>query len=245
MFVLYGCSALLIAADCAVISLHIVWLAGLLSILCAVTVIFAVYMQACRSTLSFSGGKLMEMIHEFVLDHLNWDGHGTVLEIGCGTAALGIQCAQKYPKASVVGIDYWGKACNYAEERCEHNALAEGVSGRMRFMKGDIAHLPFAASTFDAAISNFASRKVKLQPDKRLVVKEALRVIKKGSPFVFHDMFEKKELYGDIQAFVRELRQEGVTELHYISHTESLNFIPNYIKVPWILKNMGLLYGRR
>jgi len=76
-------------------------------------------------------------------------------------------------------------------------------------------------------------------------VKEALRVIKKGSPFVFHDMFEKKELYGDIQAFVRELRQEGVTELHYISHTESLNFIPNYIKVPWILKNMGLLYGRR
>lgn len=93
-------------------------------------------------------------------------------------------------------------------------------------------------------MSNFVFHEVRTQPDKRLVVKEALRVVKKGGAFSFHDMFEQKQLYGNMDEFINELKKEGITEIHYEAHTENLSFIPRVVKLaPWMLKDMGIIYG--
>jgi hypothetical protein len=68
-------------------------------------------------------------------------------------------------------------------------------------------------------------------------------VVKKGGVFVFHDMFEQKKLYGDMYAFIEQLRKEGIAEIHYIANTEKETFIPGLLSAPWMLKNMGLIYG--
>ena len=127
---------------------------------------------------------------------------------------------------------------------CENNAEAEGVSD-IEFCQGDAARLPFPDETFDAAVSNFVFHEVRTQPDKRQVVREALRVVKKGGSFAFHDLFEQQQIYGSMDEFIRQLKEEGVSQIFYEPHTERLSFIPEFVKAPWMLKDLGLLYGIR
>lgn len=214
----------------------------LLLILCISAALMCAYMQFCHHAFSFSGGNVMGQIHNFLLKHLNWDGNGMLLDIGCGSAALTIRCAKAFPRARITGIDYWGKEWNYAKQQCEENAALEQVTP-ITFLQGDAATLPFDDESFDAAVSNFVFHEVKTQSDKRLVVREALRVVKKGGAFAFHDLFEQKSLYGDMKDFLAELKAEGFTEVYYESHTEQTDFIPWYVKAPWLLSGLGIIYG--
>lgn len=211
----------------------------------AAVLIFTLYMQACRRRFAFDGGGLMGEIHQYLTEHCLWDGQGVLLDIGCGAGALTIRCAKRFPQARLVGVDFWGKEWSYAKEQCQRNAQAEGVADRITFEKGDAAKLDFPDETFDAAVSNFVFHEVRTQPDKRLVVREALRVVKKGGVFAFQDMFEHKNLYGDMDELVEALKTEGVAEVHYIPNVDRLDFIPGYIRTPWMLNGMGLLYGRK
>ena len=208
-----------------------------------VVLCFTVYMQCCRALFSFDGGRLMEKLHEFLAERLPWNGNGILLDIGCGAGALTIRCAKRFPKAKLVGMDYWGREWSYAKEQCERNALIEGVSDRVSFEKGDAAKLKYSDDFFDAAVSNFVFHEVKSQPDKRLVVREALRVVKKGGAFAFQDLFGQKRLYGDMNEFIDGLKKEGITEIHYISNVDKMDFVPAYVRAPWMINSVGLIYG--
>lgn len=207
--------------------------------------ICALYMWQCRVLFDFRKGGLMGVVHQYLVEHLEWDGNGTLLDIGCGAGALTIRCAKRFPKAQLTGVDYWGAEWSYAKEQCERNAKAEGVDRRIRFIKGDAAKLDFATEAFDAAVSNFVFHEVRTQPQKREVVREALRVVKKGGIFAFQDLFEQKKLYGDMEEFIEELKKEGISEIHYIGSVEKLGFIPKFVQAPWMLSGIGLIYGKK
>ncbi len=216
----------------------------LLLIIATVLLVVTVYMSICHYLFSYTGGQVSSKVLDFVLEHLEWDGEGTLIDIGCGSGAMTIKAAKKYPKAMLTGIDYWGTIWNYAKEQCESNASAEGVKERITFMKGDAASLSFPNECFDAAVSNFVFHEVKSQPDKRLVVKEALRTLKKGGVFAFHDLFLLENLYGDMEEFVEELKSEGISEITFVK-SENEKFIPGILKIPSMLGNIGLIYGRK
>lgn len=240
-----GAAILAIALSAEIMLLDLPILAGVTAILLVVTLAMAAYMQICHYLFSFSGGGVMKEIHGFLISKMKWEGKGTLLDIGCGSGALTVRCAKQYPDARITGIDYWGKEWNYAKEQCEANAELEKVSSRITFIKGDAAKLPFEDETFDAAVSNFVFHEVKTRPQKLLVIREALRVVKKGGYFAFHDLFENKAFYGNMEEFVEELRKEGIKEIQYISHTEKLPMVPGFTKAPWMLTNLGLLCGRK
>lgn len=186
----------------------------------------------------------MGRIHQYLADHLDWDGRGKLLDIGCGAGALTNRCAKLFPRAELTGMDYWGAEWSYAKDQCEKNARAEGVADRVKFQKGDAAHLDFPDGTFDAAVSNFVFHEVRSEKDKRKIVREALRVVKKGGSFAFQDLFSQEKLYGDMNEFVEELKAEGIAEVHYIPHVEKQGFIPRFVQAPWMLSGVGLLYGK-
>ena len=167
-------------------------LAVICAILCAVLLAFGIYMYACHECFAFGKGDMMAKVHAHLVAHLNWDGHGTLLDIGCGAAPLTVRCAKAFPDAALIGMDYWGAQWNYAKEQCEKNAAIEGVASRIHFEKGDAAHLNYADETFDAAVSNFVFHEVHSARDKRDVVREALRVVKRGGAFSFQDLFAQK-----------------------------------------------------
>lgn len=201
------------------------------------------YMYYCRRVFSFEGGGLMRRIHAYLLDRLPWDGSGTLLDIGCGAGALGIAAAKRFPEAEVRGVDYWGAIWGYAKEQCEHNAAAEGVAERCMFQHGDAAELDFPDAHFDAVVSNFVFHEVRTQPDKLLLVKEALRVLKPGGGFALHDTFGNKILYGDMDKFVAALKEFGISDVSYIPYTERNIHMPRLVR--WMLRGSGLLYGRK
>ncbi len=163
------------------------------------------YMLYARSLLSYDHGGVPGEILDNVLRHLDWDGQGQLLDIGCGSGAMTIKAAKKYPQAEITDIDYWGVGWDYAQSQCERNAEIEGVTGQITFKKGDAAHLDFSDSTFDAAISNFVFHEVKTQPDKMTLIREALRVVKPGGVFSFGDVFYSKSNYPNLDAMIQAL----------------------------------------
>nr|WP_294529057.1 hypothetical protein [uncultured Blautia sp.] len=49
-----------------------------------------------------------------------------------------------------------------------------------------------------------------------------------------------------MEEFVRELKKEGISEIHYIGNLENkLDFIPGFVTTPWMISGMGILYGKK
>ena len=217
----------------------------LLGIAAAALLAAWLYMFRCRRLFDFSGGNLMGTLHQYLAEHLTWDGQGTLLDIGCGAGALTIRCARRFPLAHLVGMDSWGPEWSYAQEQCRRNAALEGVAERVKFEKGDAARLACPDGAFDAVVSNFVFHEVRTEPDKRKVVREALRVLKKGGAFAFQDLFSQEALYGDMEQFAQELRREGFQEVVFIPHVERLGFVPRFVQAPGMLCGVGLLFGKK
>lgn len=224
---------------------HTNWLCLALIGMAVLFCVFTIYMLAARGALSYEGGGIQSKVLDGVLsylDVLHWNGEGKLLDIGCGSGAMSIKAAKKFPKAEITGMDYWGAGWDYSKKLCEDNAKAEGVT-RIEFQQGDAAKLDFANDTFDVAVSNFVFHEVRSQPDKLALVREALRVVRPGGYFVFEDVFYARSHYGDIQVFVKAL-EPYVSEIHFVDMRHP-DYAPAFLNTPLILGQMGLIYGRK
>ena len=125
--------------------------------------------------------------------------------------------AKRNPRAQVVGIDRWGKEyASFSKQLCEGNARAEGATNTT-FRQGDATHLDFPDGTFDAVVSNYVYHNI--PGDRQQYLLETLRTLKKGGAFALHDIFSKSK-YGDMQAFVRQLRDMGFQKVELIDTTD-------------------------
>ncbi len=206
-------------------------------------IIFAYFVYA-RFKFSPAGGDLQTKIHDLVLDHLKWGGEGKALDIGCGNAAFVIKLAKKYPQALVIWIDYWGGTWGYSKEACENNAEIEGVADQVDFRKASASSLPFEDNYFDAVVSNFVFHEVKDARDKREVIREALRVVKKGGVFSFQDLFLVKSIYGEAEDLLANIRSWGIRNVKFVN-TSTSDFIPRLLKLPFMVGSIGIIYGTK
>jgi len=212
----------------------------------AVPLLFSVTSQVyANRKFSQEGGKLQNQIRNLVIEHLHWDGEGEALDIGCGNAPLAIQLAKRYPSAHVTGIDYWGARWHYSKEVCERNAMVEGVTERMTFQKASAANLPFEDETFDAAVSNLVFHEVGDVRDKRKLIREAVRVVKRGGAFAFQDLFLSRRRFGDIDDLVTTIRSWGIREVAFANTSDS-EFLPKALRLPFMPgMRIGIIYGRK
>ena len=206
--------------------------------------LIAAYFSYAYYKFSPTGGDIQVKIREFVLDRLEWDGRGKALDIGCGNGALAVRLAKKCPVAAVIGIDYWEGKWGYSQTSCEKNAGIEGVAGRVKFQKASASVLPFEDGFFDAAVSNFVFHEVQDARDKRQVVREALRVVKKGGYFAFQDLFPVKRIYGDTDSLLAEIRSWGIEDVRHVN-TSNAGIIPAALKLPFMVGSIGIIYGKK
>lgn len=166
---------------------------------------------------------------------------GKCLDVGCGSGALGIAVGKRNPKAEIVGIDRWGKEyASFSKALCESNAKAEGVS-HISFRQGDATHLDFPDETFDAVVSNYVYHNI--PGDRQQYLLETLRTLKKGGTFALHDIFSKSK-YGDMQAFVKKLRDMGYEKVDLIDTTGGIFMKKS--EAGWMgLSGSALLTGRK
>jgi len=203
-----------------------------------------VYFAYARYAFSPRGGNIQAILWALVLDQLDWNGAGKALDIGCGNGPLTIALAQRHPDAHVTGIDTWVKAWDYSRAACERNAQAAGVAGRTDFRKASASALPFEDGTFDAVVSNFVFHDVSDTRDKRALVREALRIVKKGGRFAFHDYFAVKVLYGELNDLLETIKGWGVAEVAFVD-TSASDFIPRALKLPFMLGKISIIYGTK
>ena len=144
----------------------------------------------------------------------------------------------------MVGIDSWGKDWEYSKNVCEENARLGGVEGRVRFQKGDAARLEFADDAFDGAVSNLTFHEVRSITDKKLVLQEALRVVKPGAGFAFVDYFYEAEHYGadlDLEGFLRGL---SLTQYECVPLGKMIK-VPVVLRHPRALGKVGIIFGKK
>ena len=232
----------------AVLTLIFGVLSFLLPALTIVAVFFFLwflYFAYARHLFSPAGGGIQVKVLNLVPDHMvGWDGAGQILDIGCGSGHLTIRMAKRYPLAKAIGIDYWGGAWEYSKSVCERNAEIEGVAGRVSFERASAASLPFDDEEFDVVVSNMVFHEVRDVKDKRLLIKEALRVVKDGGWFVFQDLFLWKQVYGETDDLLNTIRSWGVERVDLVDTSVS-DFIPKILKLPFMLGTAGILYGRK
>ena len=181
---------------------------------------FTAYGEVARRAFSYDGErKLSRQIVEGTASYVTLPEGGVGLDVGCGSGALTIACAKRHPNARMVGCDIWSGAYKviFTKEVCEHNARAEGVSN-IRFTEGNAVKLPFADGSFDAVTSNYVYHNITGHNKQELLL-ETLRVLKKGGTFAIHDLMSKAR-YGDMDAFVRKLREQGYEDVRLIRTTD-------------------------
>ena len=222
----------------------IIPIAIFLAVLLCISLFFSSYMTAFHHAFSFSGGGMMGKVHEYVVSRLPWDGQGRLLDVGCGAGALTIRCAKHFPLSQCTGIDYWGIKWDYSQRMCQHNAEAELVADRCTFQHGDANCLDLEDDTFDAVVSNFVYHEVNGGRSKEELLRETLRVLKKGGSFALQDLFGQKSVYGDFQRVIDSLGKDAVSEIHYADSCREMP-IPKWMQVPGMLTGVGIIYGKK
>lgn len=158
-----------------------------------------------------------------------------------GTPSAATACAKRNPNASFIGVDRWGREyASFNKPLCESNAGAEGVKN-VSFGRGDATKLDFPNESFDAVTSNYVYHNI--PGDRQAYLLETLRTLKKGGTFALHDIFSKSR-YGDMRAFVRELKDMGYERVELIDTTNG-KFMSKFESVWMELSGSALLVGKK
>ena len=202
----------------------------------------SVWMILLYRAFSYDGKRQMSrQIIEGIAENVKLPDGGKGLDVGCGSGALTIACAKRNPTAAFIGIDRWGKEyASFNKPLCESNAKAEGVSN-VSFQRGDATHLDFPDESFDAVVSNYVYHNI--PGDRQAYRLVTLRVLKKGGMFAIHDIFSKSR-YGDMQAFVKKLKDMGYEDVRLIDTTDG-TWITKWESVWMELAGSALLIGKK
>ena len=100
---------------------------------------------------------------------------GKLLEVPVGTGVLSLPVYKKLVDAEIFCLDYSDKMLEAAKERAKQINL-RGV----KFLQGDVAHLPFEDNFFDLVLSVNGFHAF---PDKIAAWNETYRVLKRGGTF--------------------------------------------------------------
>jgi len=214
---------------------------GLLFVILLISFSFPLYAYYAFSP---RGGNLQEKVYTLIVDSLGRSAPDNALDIGTGNGVLTLKLAQKFPTTQVVGLDYWGKNWEYSQAICEANARTAQVADHVRFVKGDAAALEFNAAAFAAVVSNLTFHEVKSAPQKREVVREALRVLRPGGKFVFVDYFYDRQYYGQPTEFEVFLHRQGLAKIEF-KHLSDVLPLPWLLRHPKIFGKVGIIYGQK
>ncbi len=152
---------------------------------------------------------------------LNLTPESRVLDVGCGIGGPCRMLADEFG-CQVTGIDYTAAYIVTAK------ALTEmvGLSDKVRFVEGTALNLPFETESFDVVWTQHAQMNI---ADKAQMYAEIQRVLKKGGPFMYYDIFQ-----GDNPGLTFPVPWAEEAEQSHLMRHESLS--PYFPAEHWVQK---------
>ena len=156
-----------------------------------------------------------------------------ILEVGCGSGYAASLLTAEQPN-SYTGLDIMPEQLEIARGRNLPGAC---------FVEGSADDLSrFPDGSFDAVFSNYVYHNIPSR-DRQAILLETLRVLKKGGTFAIHDLFSKDK-YGDMQSFVKKLKDLGYERAELIP-TDNGKFMSPW-EAKWMaLSGSALLVGKK
>ncbi|MEI8196627.1 MAG: class I SAM-dependent methyltransferase, partial [Phycisphaerae bacterium] len=115
---------------------------------------------------------------------LRFPAYTHLLEVGCGVGAQTALLLQRNPKLNITAVDRSMHHLAAARRFFgRHRAL---TSGSLQFVQADATTLPFAARSFDAALSVWFLEHV---PDQLAILREVRRVLRVGGRLHIREVF--------------------------------------------------------
>lgn len=140
----------------------------------------------------------------------------TVIDLGSGMGGTARYLATTYG-CSVVGLNL-----SEAENELHRKKNREqGLEHMIDVVDGNFEHVPYADGSFDVAWSQDA---ILHSPDRRQVLSEAARVLKKGGELVFTDPMQTEDAYEEfLQPILKRIHLESMaTPRYYIDMAREL-----------------------
>lgn len=106
---------------------------------------------------------------------------GTVLDLGCGPADITVRFARAYPECAVHGVDGAEAMLAHGRERLKR----EGLSGRVRLIRGYLPEAQLPLAGYDAIISNSLLHHLR---DPMVLWNAVKRCAKPGAPVFVMDL---------------------------------------------------------
>jgi ubiquinone/menaquinone biosynthesis C-methylase UbiE len=118
-----------------------------------------------------------------LLDEADGDvaaGARRILDVGCGTGAMAVAAAERWPSAIVDGVD--ASEGMLAIARRELDGHPASLGDRVRYTQGYADRLPFGDGTFDVVLSAFV---LQLVPSRPRALREMRRVLRPGGRLAY------------------------------------------------------------
>jgi ubiquinone/menaquinone biosynthesis C-methylase UbiE len=156
--------------------------------------------MGCHMLYSSKVGKLKR--RERLLDQITWTGSESVLDIGCGRGLMLIGAAKRLTTGKAVGIDVW-----HAEDQSDNrpdetikNARLEGVADHVEVQTMDMRSLSFEDASFDVVVSHWAIHNISEQANRKVALREMVRVLKPGGVIILADIMHHDEYAAELKA---------------------------------------------
>jgi SAM-dependent methyltransferase len=129
-----------------------------------------------------------------------------IADVGTGTGALGVACAERWPEALVVGVDPSRGMLERARARGER---VDGAGSRLRWLTGPAEALPLDDGSVDVAVSSFV---LQLVDDRQRALAEVRRVLRPGGRFAFVTWLDRGPAFPPAEEFDEAVVDVGIEE---------------------------------
>ncbi len=124
--------------------------------------------------------------NENLLSKIETKGDEKILDLGSGFCGLPRILARS-TGCHITGLNLSTKENEYAVQKNKE----EGLDHLIEVVEGDFNNMPFEDESFDILVSQ---ESMLHSPDKKLLLKECYRILKKGGQFVFSDILESPSI---------------------------------------------------